>query len=285
MSQPVRQPAGARALRLPVLLLLALACLVAAAPARAQDRSDTGRRKVPRAVPVEPARPQEATTPAADDLSEAPPFSATTDTWLAGIGLGFGDAGDLFRVETVTGAPVPWGRPGDTDFTASRFTATVDPGSVISAHLARRLGQGRWWLRADLTRGSGDIAAEALLGQGGEVYFYDRATFLAAGLGVEARLTSWPSHPYASLGLEACRLSADRYDDLADTGLGARAALGYRQRLGRGFLGAEVGMSHSGFDINEFRPTVAEEPEPALTYDPAADLWRIEFRVVASRGW
>lgn len=270
-----------RLVRGAALLALALVLLASAAlPAAAQERSDTGRRKPQRTVPAEPARPQPS---AADRV--APTLAEDTDRWLAGIGLGLGDAGDLFRVETLTGAVAAWGPAGDPRFRASRFTATVDPGADLSAHLARRLGRGRWWLRGELSRAAGDVAAEALLGQGGDVFFYDRVTFLTFGLGLEARLTAWPSHPYAVLAVSACRLSASRYDDLSDTGFGGRLGLGYRHRIGKAFLGLEAGLARISMDHGDFRPPIAEAPEPAFSYAPEDDLWRVDVRVVASRRW
>lgn len=260
---------------------LALALVAAAVlPATAQDRSETGRRKPQRTAPAEPVRTQ----PAAADRA-APLLAHDPDRWVAGIGLGLGDAGDLFRVETLTGAVAAWGPAGDPRFRASRFTATVDPGADLSAHLARRLGQGRWWLRGEISRSAADVAAEALLGQGGDVFFYDRVTFLTFGLGLEARLTSWPSHPYAVLAVAACRMSASRYDDLSETGFGGRFGLGYRHRIGRAFLGLEAGLARISMDYGDFRPPIAEAPEPAFSYAPVDDLWRADVRVVASRRW
>ncbi len=264
----------------PALALLVTVAAALAAPAGAQERSDTGRRKAEK-----PVNPEATVVKKAPEPAVAPVLADDPDRWVVGVAVGAGDAGDLFRVATLNGAVAAWGPAGDTRFRASRFTATVDPGLEIGLHAARRLGRGRWWLRADVARAAGDIAAESLLGQGGEVFFYDRATFLTFGLGLEARLTSWPSHPYAALGLAACSLSADRHDDLSDTGLGARAALGYRHRLGRSLLGLEVGLSRIGLDFSDFRPPIAEAPEPAFAYDPLEAIWRIDVRVLASRRW
>lgn len=260
---------------------LAVALLMAdVLPALAQERGDTGRRRPPRPAQVQPARPG----PDAP-IATPPALADDPDRWLGGIAVGVADAGDLFRVQTLTGAPAAWGPPGEVEFRASRFTATADPGLEIAAHLARRLGRGRWWLRAELARGSGDVAAEALFGQDGDVLLYDRATFLSAGLGLEARLTAWPSHPYAVLGLTVCQLSAERYDDLSAAAVGPHLGLGYRQRLGRAFAGLEVGLARIAMDFNEFRPPVAEAPEPKIRYDADGPLWRAGVRLVFSRGW
>lgn len=249
--------------------------VVAATPGLGQDRTDTGRHK-----PAPPPRKEQ--TPA--QVPE-PRFTADGPRWLAGFGLGTVDGGDLFRVQTVSGSAVPWGPEGDPKFTAARFTAKVDPGGAVSAFVARRLGDGRWWLRSELSRGASDIAAEALLGQGGEVFRFDRLTFLSASLSAEARLTAWPSHPYASAGLTICRVTADLADGLDQTGVGFQAAAGYRQHLGEVSLALETQLRRIAIDINEFRPSIAAGSQPELVYAPADDLWLLEFRLVGSRAW
>lgn len=261
----------------------ALAVLAACGggPAQAQERSDTGRRKPP--APVAPAkapRTDAVAAPAAD-----PVFTAAGPRWLAGLGFGFTDAGSLFRAETVSGSPVSWGPVGNPRFEASRFTAVVEPGSAVSAHVARRLGAGRWWLRGELARGASDVAAESLLGQGGEVFFYDRVSFLTASLGAEARLTAWPSHPYGVVGVAFSRVAAERFEELESTGFGVQAALGYRQQVGRGFVAAEIGLRRNELNLSDFRPSVATEPEPAVNYLPQEEIWCVEVRVLGSRAW
>lgn len=254
-------------------LLVAVLLGALALPALAQER-DTGRQRPPAPAPKAAIPPR-----------AAPEFVAGGERWFAGLGFGAVDAGDLFRVETVNGAAVPWGQDGRARFTASRFTATIDPGSAVSAFAGRRLGSSRWWLRGELSRGSSNVAAEALLGQGGEVFHFDRLTFLTAGLGAEARLTAYPSHPYVSLGLTLCHVAADRAGDLDPSGVGFHGALGYRQRLGALSLAMETQLRRIAIDISEFRPSVATGSEPEVIYDAADDLWLFEIRLVALRTW
>lgn len=260
-------------------LALAVALvLVPAAPSRAQDR-DTGRRKPPAPKPVEkPADPRPAAV-------TTPVFSAGGERWFAGLGAGMLDAGDLFRVETANQVAVPWGREGQTWFTASRFTAALDAGSAVTAFAGRRLGGGRWWLRGELATGSCDATAEALLGEGGEVFLYDRLSLLTGTLAAEARLTAFPSHPYASLGLAFCDLSGDRVPELDQTLVGARGALGYRQLLGPLQVTGEVALSRMSFDLKDFRPTTSTTSQPVVTYAPADRLWLFELRLAAAAGW
>ena len=256
-------------------LVLALLTVVSATPGFGQDRTDTGRHK-----PVAPQRREQAAAPVA-----APRFTDDGTRWLAGFGLGTIDGGDLFRVQTVSGSAVPWGSEGSPRFTASRFTAKVDPGGAVSAFVARRLGDGRWWLRSEFSRGASDIAAEALLGQGGEVFRFDRLTFLSAALTAEARLTTWPSHPFASAGLTLCRVTADLADGLDQTGVGFQASAGYRQRIGKASLALEAQLRRIAIDINEFRPSVAVGSQPELEYVPSDELWLMEIRLIGSRAW
>ncbi|NTV97366.1 MAG: hypothetical protein HGA75_18465, partial [Thiobacillus sp.] len=184
-----------------------------------------------------------------------------------------------------SGVAVPWGEDGSARFSASRFTATMDPGTAITAFAGRRLGNGRWWLRGDVSRGTANVAAEALLGQGGEVFQFDRLAFLGGSLGLEARLTAWPSHPYGGIGLMVSRVTADRSEALTQTAVGFQGTLGYRQRLGRGFLAIEAQMRRISLDLNEFRPAIANDAEPELTYDPSDALWLLELRLVGSRAF
>lgn len=255
-------------------LLVAVLQVTLTMPAAAQERSDTGRKRPPTPAPKAATPP-----PAASDSV------AGGERWIAGLGFGMVDAGDLFRVETVSGIAVPWGEVGRRRFTASRFTATIDPGSAVSAFAGRRLGAGRWWLRGELSRGAGDVAAKALLGQGGEIFYFDRLTFLMASLGAEARLTAYPSHPYGSVGLTVCRITADRARDLDQTGVGFHAAMGYRLRLGEALLALETRLRRIAIDINDFRPSVSTGSEPEIVYEPADVLWLFEIRLVASHPW
>ncbi len=277
---PSALPRAARAnlRRFPVLVFLLLMALLASVPAMAQDR-DTGRHRIPVPKPVE--KPVEPKPSAATN----PVFTAGGDHWFAGLGAGTMDGGDLFRVETANQVVVPWGRDGATWFSASRFTATIDPGSIATAFAGRRLGQGRWWLRGELATGTCDVTAEALLGEGGEVFRYDRLSLLTGAVAAEARLTAWPSHPYASLGLTFCRLSAARVPELDQTVFGFRGALGYRQALGPLQLTAEASLRRITFDIKDFTPTTSTTSQPVLTYDPATGLWLLEVRLAAAAGW
>ncbi len=254
-------------------LALAAALLVAALPALAQER-DTGRHKAPVPKPA----PKPAGTKAAPVAD--PVFTAGGERWFVGLGAGMLDAGDLYRVQADH--PLAWGRDGDTWFTASRFTATVDPGSVITAFAGRRLGQGRWWLRGELATGACDVTAEALLGEGGAVFPCDRVSFLTGTLALEARLTAYPSHPYASFGATLSDLSADQDPQLDQTLLGARGALGYRQLMGPLQLTGEVSLRRMSLDLDGFTPPTSGV---YATFDPATELWLFELRLAAAAGW
>lgn len=82
-----------------------------------------------------------------------------------------------------------------------------------------------------------------------------------------------------------CRATADRSEELTQTAVGFQGTLGYRQRLGRSFLAVEAQMRRIGLDLNEFRPTIANDAEPELAYDPSDGLWLLELRLLGSRAF
>lgn len=258
------------------LLLMAMLALTAAVPALAADPPrDTGRHRPVVAVP--------APEPRADSPDSA--RAVADGLWQAGFAAGPTDAGRLFRAGTASGMTAVWGVGGHPLFTASRFTTKVDPGTGFGLFASRRLGDSAWRLRVEVARATCDVAAEALQGQAGEVFRFDRLTFLTGALAAEARLTSSLSHPYCSLGMTVCRMTGDLDGRLDQTRLGAQAALGYRQRLGATYLGLEAQVRRIDMDIKEFRPTVVAGSQPELVYDPASSLWLMELRLSLSRAW
>ena len=264
--------------RYPILAVALALALLATVPASAQER-DTGRRRPPAPRPV----PTREVPNAA--LAATPALATGGERWFAGLGLGLVDGGDLFRVATASGVPVAWGRDGQTWFTASRFRATIEPSNAVTAFAGRRLGRGSWWLRGELATGACDVTAKALLGQVGEVFLYDHPSLITGTLAAEGRLTSKPSHPYASLGLTFCRLSADRVPELDQTVAGVRGALGYRRPFGRLQVTAEASLRRMTLDLKDFRPTTANASQPAVDYAPADGLWLLEVRLAAARSW
>jgi hypothetical protein len=259
-------------------VLAALLALALAFPALAADPPrDTGRHRPAVAVPAPETR--------ADSPDSAGAVAVADGLWQAGFVIGPTDAGRLFHAGTASGLTAVWGVGGDALFTASRFTAKVDPAGGFGLFASRRLGDGRWRLRAEVARAACDVAAEALQGQAGEVFRFDQLTFLTGSVAAEARLTSYVSHPYCSLGMTVCRMTADVDGRLDQTRLGAQAALGFRQRLGATYLGLEAQACRIGIDIKEFRPSVVAGSQPELVYDPASSLWLFELRLSLSHVW
>ncbi len=241
----------------PSLLLVVLVLLVAPAMVLGQSsntRSDTGRHK-PKPKPVVKA-------------PQAP--STFQSSWSVGVTGGFQGGGDLWHLETQSGSAVPW--VSDVPFTSSRFNASLETNFGLGVFVERRMGS-MWSLRADYTSSRMDVAAEALQGQQGAVFLYDRLTVSTAGLAAEVRLARLESYPYLSAGLVWNRVSAAREDHLDQNQLGGRLGLGYLRVLGPDHcLRAEARLSRSVFDVGSFLPQSSNDNQPEIEFDPTDSL-------------
>lgn len=255
------------AVRVSSLLFLLPLLFLAAGPAPAQER-DTGRHK-PQPVEV-PDKEVEARRTKAADFSPA---------WHLGVNFGLQSGTDLFRTETVDGASLAWQAIGDRTFNSSRFTATFDQDFFFGLHLARDVGP-MWSLRFDLGYTRMDVGAEALTGQFGVLYQYDRMDVLNLGLGAEFRLTRAPSHPFLNLALMVSRLDPVYFTELAQTNLGGRVGLGYLQRITPELaVRFEGRLGMTTLDVADFRPPTAFPGEPELIYDPQETLQFFEIMI------
>lgn len=230
--------------------------------ARAQDRSDTGRH---RSEPVEVEREPADTVPTA------------ASGWFFGGGPALLGGGTLFRLETATGAAVPWGPTGSPLFTSSRFRTRLDTNLGLALYAGRDWGE-RWSLRLDLAYGQLDVAAEARQGQSAGVFRFDRLGVTTVGLGVEARLTSTPSYPLFTAGVVMARLGASRESGLDQSQVGVRVGLGYSQVLGNNLaLRLEGRLLRSAFTLDDFAPSVASGPAPEIELDVSNSLTFFEI--------
>ncbi len=245
-----------------LLILIALALAPAAGGAVAQaerPRSDTGRH---RPVPV--------TVPGEETVKARETKAAVPGRWFLGLGAGLKGGGDLWRVETTNGAVVPW--QSAVPFSSSRFTATLNNNFGMGLFVGRRLGS-QWSVLANLNSSRMDITAEALQGQDGGVFGYDRLTVTTLGLAVEVQLARIASYPYVNAGVVFNRLTATREKELDQNQIGFRLGLGYLRALTPEFsLRAEARYSQSGFDVGTFVPQTTNISQPELDYDPAGDL-------------
>ena len=235
---------------------------------RAQTRSDTGRHQPP--PPVE----EEVTK---DSETSSRSSGSKKSLWHVGLVGGLQGGGDLFRVEVVNGPPVPW--DSITTFQSSRFTATLDTDFALGLYLARDLGS-VWTVRADIGYSRIDVAAEALVGQTGAVFLYDRVDVVNIGLGVEARLTRHASYPFFQGAVLISSLEPGRSKGLEQTTWGGRLGLGYHQSLGRLWgLRVEGRLSRTGFSTGDFVPQAKTFEQPEIDLDPADHLMFFELLI------
>jgi len=247
-----------------------LALVVAANVASAQDRSDTGRHK--------PPPPVKAVVDSVSVESKQPDAPGTRH-WYVGASGGIQGGSDLFRLEVLDGVGLPWDPDNGGGFQSSRFTATLDRNVSFGLFLARDLGS-TWSVRADFGYSRMDVAAEALIGQSGAVFLFDRMDVLSLGLGAEARLTRSSSYPYAQFSVLLSHLGPVRADDLEQTNLGGRLGLGYLHSFERVWgLRFEGRLSVTGFSVGDYVPTTSSPGEPEIDYDPEDHLVFFEFLI------
>ena len=210
-----------------------------AAQAVAQDDRKTGRHRAPTVLEQ---RVEDTTQPAPSGNTE----------WRVSFRLGNLRGGDVFEAEVDNGNSVPWVGIDPGGFKSSHFKATFVNNPVYGIMLDRAL------------------SANVLLGQGGGRFRFDRFKILTVGLGLQRDLVSQPSAPYGLFAITLVHLDPEINTSLAQTGLGGRIGLGYRQVVGkRTDIFVESRMERTGLDDKGFSPQ-AQEP-----YDP---LVSTEFR-------
>ena len=241
-----------------------LTLLLAAGVTRAQDqpRSDTGRHQ---AAP--PPEEEPAGDPETDQASR--PRQAN---WFLVFGAGLAGGSDLFRAETVNGAPVFW--PG-SPFQTSDVYVKLDPGLALTAGLGRRLGS-LVSVKADFTWTELDGVSESSLGQVGDIYVYDRFGIFEICLGAEVRLVRQPSAPYLGLGVCWMDFSPAREDDLAQQYLAGRISLGYEHMMNQKWsLRLEGRLTHGGFTTDGYVPVTSPPTEVVVEGEDSLTIWQL----------
>jgi hypothetical protein len=249
--------------------LLVLALLVPVA-ASAQTRSDTGRHK-----PKPPAVAADDSTSTGRSASSG----AVIRPWHFGIGGGVQGGSDLFRIEVINGPSVPWDPDTGGGFQSPRFTASLDRNFSFSLFLSRDLGS-VWSIRADLGYSRMDVAAEALVGQTGAVFLFDRMDVLNLGLGMEARLTGSVSYPFFNASILVSHLGPVRAEGLEQSNLGGRIGLGYFHSIQEVWgLRGEARISGTGFSVGDYVPQSELPDQPVLNYESQDHLVFFEFLI------
>jgi hypothetical protein len=225
-----------------------------------QER-DTGRHKPVVEEPVLVVEDGQKATPDRETLPRQ---------WHLGLEFGLQGASDLFRVEALDGFSPQWESIGGGGFNASRFTATFDQDFSLGLFFQKDMGE-MWALRAEVGVSRMDVIAEALSGQTGELYLYERVDMVNLGVGAEFRLTRAPSYPFAGIAILVSSLSPATFDDLAQTNLGGRLSLGYLQKITPELalrLEGRVGLT--ALDVDDYHPP--SEPAVEVDYDSESTL-------------
>ncbi len=235
------------------------ALLLLAGTALGQDtgRSSTGRHR-PRPVRKTAPEPKvRVVTPSGD-------FA-----WTVRAVAGNVRGGDIFEARVLDGNAVPWVGLDPGGFQTSRFKTQFENNAFLGLEVGRVLSP-VWRVTVALSHSTIDVSANALLGQTGGRFRYDRFGMLALALGLERDLVARASAPYLSFGLVLVDLDPEINTSLAQTRLGGRLGLGYRQQVGdRSLLFGEIRIDSFSFDDKGF------QPEPKPPYDPSLE---VEFR-------
>ncbi len=220
----------------------------------AQSRSKTGRT-------LEPTRTQEQeTAPASADGGSARP-------WSIQLTLGSVGGGDLFHARTVDGVVVPWLTMDGGSFQSSRFSTTLDRNLGLGLAALRSIGS-RTALRLDVEAASLDLAAEALVGQGGGVFRYDSFDVMVVGLGAQLALASSDAAPYAALGVAMVGYSPEHARALDQTRFGPWVLLGWGTGLGDGYSAVVEGRAiRTGFEDQGFLPETGRGFNPLIDFE------------------
>ncbi len=200
-------------------------------------------------------------TPADRTPSVTPEPQPADASWQFRVGTGFSAGGDLFQVKSD--ATETWTAPvAATDFSARRFTATLDESVLISAGLARRLTS-RGWLQLDFTWTEMNVTALALSGQVVDLVPYDVLTFTRLGLAWEQRLLDTPLAPYVRGGVTWLDLSA-KSDALTQSGLAPTVGVGAVWRM-QGAWAVRAELTDTITQLESDGVTAVDWPE-AATY-------------------
>ncbi|PIV82066.1 hypothetical protein COW53_00890 [bacterium CG17_big_fil_post_rev_8_21_14_2_50_64_8] len=242
--------------RTSLLVVVSFGAVSLAGQSMAQDDRNTGRHRPPSAGEQ---RIEEPTVPAIEGVGD----------WRISVRLGNLRGGDVFEAEVDNGNSIPWVGIDPDGFKSSHFKAKFENNPVYGIMLDRALSP-VWHMTTDLTYSNLDVAANVLLGQGGGRFRFDRFKILTFGLGLQRDLVSQPSAPYGLFAITLVHLDPEINTSLAQTGLGGRIGLGYRQVVGQKTdVFVETRLERTGLDDKGFSPQ-AQEP-----YDPQVST---EFR-------
>lgn len=230
----------------------------------ASAQTSSGRHRV-----VRPAEPEPEVV-SRDQLAEG-------WTYLVSAGAGLATAGDVARIRTAGVSGILWAPASGDGFASPNILLTLDEELALSVTAARKLAP-RWWLRLDVGGSTLDLAAEARVGEGMEVYLWERLSFLAASASVEYRLVDQPSFPYLLAGVGATSITADQDDQWDQTRLACRLGAGYEQRFaGPWAFRAELRDQITSLDLDGYVPPVKGDLHPDYTIEDKGPVHYFEL--------
>ncbi len=198
--------------------------------------------------------------------------------WFFALGAGAMASGDLFRVQTRDLTSTNWQAPGGPSFNSRDFVVTLDENIALAVAMGRRMSE-RSWVRLSLSTAQVDMTALARVGQGAEIYRWDRMDLVVLGLDFEYRLISQARYPYL-LGGGALIAASGAADDAIDqTRIAARVGGGYHVQLNPIWgLRAEARGHLATLTFDDYEPPVAEGyalPEIATSSNTPHQFWEI----------
>lgn len=198
-------------------------------------------------------------------------------TYFVSVGGGLATAGDVARIRTAGVSGILWSPASGEPFASHNILLTLDENLGLSVTAGRKLAP-RWWLRLDVGGSTLDLAAEARVGEGMEVYLWDRLSFLAASASVEYRLVNQPSFPYLLAGVGATMVAGDHDSQWDQTRPAFRLGAGYEQRfMGPWAFRAEVRDQITSLDLDGYVPPVEGELLPDYTVEDKGPVHYFEL--------
>jgi len=224
-----------RALLMAVAMLLLVACAMA--------QTSTGRHRTER-------------PPAATDQENQGDGGADGWTYFVSAGAGLATGGDVARIRTADVSGILWDPAGGTSFASHNILLTLDENLGLAVGMGRRLSRA-FWLRVDGSASTLDLAAEARVGEGMEVYLWDRLSVAMATAALEYRLTDQPSFPYLVAGAGLMVVSGESDDQFDQTRPTVRLGAGYEQRfMAPWSFRVEIRDSITDLDLEDYVPPV-----------------------------
>ena len=206
-------------------------------------------------------------------------LAATPDSlgYWVGVGAGLATSGDLFRLRTAGVSGILWTPGPGVRFQSNNILVTLDEDLALAAGVGIRL-RGPLWLRVDGSVATIDMAAKARVGEGVEVFAWDRLSFTLLGLEAEYRLTSQRSFPYLLVGGGLAIVSGEFDSQFDQSRPLLRFGAGWQQALvAQWALRAEIRDAIIDLDFAGYVPPVEGNLVPEYTIEDRGPVHAFEI--------